>query len=542
MRTMRLGMLKGVAYAVALTAGALLLPTSVAAQIKSNCQVRHDALSDADAALSREDYATAIELYKKMAADSPDVSRAGIIRSLLGQDKVKDAEDLGQSWFKESPKNATAVETLGEVFFREADLGGAYSMNQAAHQLDPCNARVYLMDAALEELTANRKSGRGHIELAYKLFPQEPEIRRAWISTLPRKQRLAEREALLKDESLIGKEEKKQLQRSAAYAAIAPKEECTLATNVTSTKIPIVEIMDSIYHTGEAGINIRVNGKERRLQLDTGASGITISKSAAEGLGLVRELSTEVGGIGDKGNVGTSIAHAASIKIGNLEFHNCEVDILEKRSALDNEGLIGADVFSKFLVSLDFYHLEMRLDPLPPLPNAASAETHEALTTAVRPQETAVAADEDMEEKVHDRYIAPEMKDWTKIYRVGHDLLMPVTINDSKVRLFLVDTGAASMLISPGVARDFTKVHKDPYNRIMGLSGEVRDVYETSKFKIVLGDFYDKIESMTAIDMTKISHETGVEVSGIIGAPILFQVTVRIDYRDNLIKLLKEKF
>ena len=40
---------------------------------------------------------------------------------------------------------------------------------------------------------------------------------------------------------------------------------------------------------------------------------------------------------------------------------------------------------------------------------------------------------------------------------------------------------------------------------------------------------------MTAIDMTSISHDAGVEVSGLIGAPALFQVVLHIDYRDNLV-------
>ena len=46
---------------------------------------------------------------------------------------------------------------------------------------------------------------------------------------------------------------------------------------------------------------------------------------------------------------------------------------------------------------------------------------------------------------LHDRYIAPEMKDWTRVYRYGHELLLPVRIGEAKSRLFLVDTGAASM-------------------------------------------------------------------------------------------------
>jgi len=40
---------------------------------------------------------------------------------------------------------------------------------------------------------------------------------------------------------------------------------------------------------------------------------------------------------------------------------------------------------------------------------------------------------------------------------------------------------------------------------------------------------------MTSIDTTNFSHDDGVEVSGFIGAPALFQVVMHIDYRDNLV-------
>ncbi len=41
-----------------------------------------------------------------------------------------------------------------------------------------------------------------------------------------------------------------------------------------------------------------------------------------------------------------------------------------------------------------------------------------------------------------DRYIAPEMADWTKVFRFGHSILIPTSVNDSKSMLFGLDTGA----------------------------------------------------------------------------------------------------
>ena len=41
--------------------------------------------------------------------------------------------------------------------------------------------------------------------------------------------------------------------------------------------------------------------------------------------------------------------------------------------------------------------------------------------------------------------------------------------------------------------------------------------------------------STVSVDLTKFSHDDGVEISGFIGAPALFQVVMHIDYRDNLV-------
>ena len=47
-----------------------------------------------------------------------------------------------------------------------------------------------------------------------------------------------------------------------------------------------------------------------------------------------------------------------------------------------------------------------------------------------------------------DRYVAPEMAQWARIYRIGHSLLMPTHVNDSKAMLFILDTGAFSNMMS----------------------------------------------------------------------------------------------
>jgi hypothetical protein len=231
--------------------------------------------------------------------------------------------------------------------------------------------------------------------------------------------------------------------------------------------------------------------------------------------------------------VKTSIAHVASVKIGGIEFTNCPVEILEKWSVLDSDGLIGGDVFGDSLLTLDFPKHELRIAPLPLRPGETEAD-----------REKLERAGDDAVLEPHDPYVAPDMAKWQRVYRSGHELLMPTGIVETKQikdtaawkeKLFLLDTGADSNLISPGAAREVTKISRDEGMDIRGLQGSVNKVYEAGKFTLTFAALRLDSPSMTSIDTTSISHNAGVEVSGLIGAPALFQVVLHIDYRDNLV-------
>ncbi len=215
------------------------------------------------------------------------------------------------------------------------------------------------------------------------------------------------------------------------------------------------------------------------------------------------------------------MAHVESIRIGGMEFRNCPVTILEDRDKLGIDGLIGTDFFSKFLVTLDFPDHKVKLSPLPKRPGDSD--------------EAAAQEDDDAAPVFHDRYVAPEMKDWTMIWRDGHDLVLPVSIGGARDKLFIVDTGSSLMSISPAAAREVTKVHGDFDTHVLGLSGEVNHVYQTQQFLVTFSHVRLHVDSMTAMDTKNISEDEGFEVSGFLGAPVLNRLTLQIDYRDNLV-------
>ena len=180
---------------------------------------------------------------------------------------------------------------------------------------------------------------------------------------------------------------------------------------------------------------------------------------------------------------------ADTIRIGELEFKDCVVTVSEKSMRLDEDGLIRAEVFSSYIIAIDIPGDMLRLSPLPPRLDEVKAEASLASESesdsddeledqiATQPAEKAsgdTGASSSPAFKIpKDRYVAPEMAQWARIYRIGHDLLIPTHVNDAPLMLFILDTGSFANMISTRAARRVTKVSSDETIKIKGLSGEV---------------------------------------------------------------------
>jgi len=134
----------------------------------------------------------------------------------------------------------------------------------------------------------------------------------------------------------------------------------------------------------------------------------------------------------------------------------------------------------------------------------------------------------------HDRYVAPEMQSYTKIWLFGHYLLIPTRVGEATPKLFLIDTGSLTNFISPTAAREVTKVHGSDM-QVRGISGSVKNVYEADKAVLQFSRFRQENQDITAFDLSKISKGAGTEISGILGFTTLRFMTLKIDYRDGLV-------
>ena len=527
----------------------LWLLVSVTPVLAVSCSVAPPhPLSDAEQAFLRADYDKAATLYSQALHQTPNDSdlTAGLVQVLLKQEKLAEADTVLARAIAAQPKSVALQTALGFLQYREGLPQQAAATASAAMALDPCYGRLRLLNMKLLRLNSMFKTANVELKTGHVLDPFDLEISRYWAVTLPLQQRMAEMEKFLAQPNGQTEESLKRM-RTALDAlkktAAEPHKSCQLVSSETSTDIPFAPIMADGAHIKAFGLDVKLNDHTTRLQIDTGAGGLLISRSVAKKAGLESFAAVQVGGIGDSDEKSAYSAYVDSIKIGKLEFHDCQVRVLDSREVAGGDGLIGMDVFASLLVTLDYPMRKLELAPLP-AQEMDTAPGRVSLQTNAADNPAAGNVEEKPEEKLgqkpargpHDRYVAPEMKDWTMVYRVGHNLIIPAALNDSKIKLFILDTGSSTTLISPQAAREVTKVHSDNYTNVRGISGTVDKVYEAGHFTLQFANMRQPVEEAISIDMSKLSANNGIDIAGLIGITTLGKLTVKIDYRDALVK------
>ncbi len=529
--------------------------TTATTALAVTCKVATAATpSEADTAFLHSDYNHAATLYQQELQQKPRDPELTVklARVFLKQQKISDADALIHNALAQDPNSVAFLTMLGEVQYREGTPWLAADSAANAMKADPCYPRLYLLVARIARLNSLYAASANAVATAYALDPHDPEIHFQWLGTLPLKQRAAELESYLAQPNGDDAEDTRDLHFQLDYLKqriVEPHKACRLASDTQAANIPFALILRDPSHILGFGLDVKLNNKSTRLEIDTGAGGLVISRSVAERAGLKVFSRFETEGIGDKGRVGSYTTYADDIKIGSLEFRDCEVEVIDKGNVAGIEGLIGMDVFSRFLVTLDYPMHKLILGPLPlrpgdTTPNKPSLETDSNAdaadldagsngTTNELPSSSSKATSP----APHDRYIAPEMKDWTPVYRIAHNLLIPTSLNNSALKTFVLDTGAFTATISPAAAREVTKVHSDGSIPVKGISGEVNKVYTADEITFRFGHVSQKVRGVVTFDSPQLSKDLNMEVSGLIGITALGQLTMSIDYRDGLVKL-----
>jgi tetratricopeptide (TPR) repeat protein len=474
-------------------------------------------------------YEAAMERYNSVITTNTDataaVAYAGLARVYLRQKKPADAYAAAAQAVALAPTVATGHSALGEVYFRQGKLAEAQTEFLTPLRANNQDPRAYFGLNHLALATSNYKKAKDFIDQAHNLDPADPEIRRAWLGTLGFKERLTALQEYLASESNEDEHDRLNLEHMLALMqdeASMPSHRCRLKNRITATQTKLELLMRDGTHLRGYGLDVRVNGTSSKLLLDTGAGGILINSKIAEKAGVKPVVEHDLKGIGSQGPAGGYVGYADSVAIGELEFENCYVEVVEKKSSLGEDGLIGADVFSHYLVDINFPDAKFKLTELPSIPDQPS-------------EEASLDSRKSANYRLHDRYIAPEMVAYQQVFRFGHSLLIPTAVNSLPYKLFLIDTGAFDNTISPEAGREASKLYADPNMRVKGLSGTVSEVFRVDNVTLTFGHFQQKKQGLVAFDLTNISNSLGTEVSGTLGFAMLRLLDIKIDYRDGLV-------
>jgi tetratricopeptide (TPR) repeat protein len=433
-------------------------------------------------------------------------------RKALLNDGVATAWKLSQKALAEAPESAAAHEFAGEVLFRRGEFANAETEFKQSTKLDPNFARAWWGLARIAACESMDKTADQYFRRAHDLDPKDSRIFLDWAMRLKGAEHIdaLETYASVTDPNREQQEVEGIRQHIRLDKSLRGRKLTALVSPYEKTEIPLLPLVTS-NRSRTYGVEVDVNGTKLKLVLDTGAGGFVIQRSAAEKAGVQHLVDVNLHGFGDNAKLRSAYTGiAARVGIGGVTFQNALISVSNQEFVDIEDGLIGTNVFSQFLVTIDFAAKTLLLDPLP----------------GYRP---------DSEESL-DATIPADMQGWTRFYQFGHLLLIPTRVGGSREALFVIDTGAARTLISYDMAAEVSKLDRNEKMGLRGINGQVSDVYQTGNLYLQFAGFRQRNQAMTSFDMWPQSRGIGAEISGFLGLPVLSLFTITIDYRDGLVK------
>jgi predicted aspartyl protease len=521
----------------------LAMFTQMAASQDAKTAGTEDSLAAADQLYRTGKLEEASQRYEALLSANPRNfhARTKLMEVRLVQQRVDDAYELGKAGMALPAHTAEMLTAMGDVQFRRGEMADAEENYLHAIRVHAPGVGAQLGLNRLYRAYSMYRMAYDQLKMAHEIAPQDTEVQREWAYLLPRKERLKFLDEYLASPHPDDAESTQWMKEYADFlraTASRPAHSCRLVNKVEKTQTPLQSLMQDSTHLRGFGLMVKLNDRGYRMLLDTGASGIIVGRKAVEHAGLEKIARESIGGIGDKGEQSGYTAVAKHIRIGELEFEDCVVEVSDRTSVGGEDGLIGADVFDSYLVDIDGPGRMLRLSALPKRPD----ET--ARATALHTDDENAGAMENVggdgnndapAELPRDRYVAPEMASWTRVVRFGHDLLIPTRVNDLPSMFFIIDTGSFDNTMGTSAARKVSKVYQDDTITVKGLSGEVNKVYTVNKATLQFSRFRQENENVVTYDLSNLSKSEGTEISGFLGFEMLRMLELKIDYRDGLV-------
>jgi tetratricopeptide (TPR) repeat protein len=480
----------------------VLVPLSLAQSLSTTDDA---ALANAHRLFRQADFRGAAAAFRKIVEAKPSAEAyEGLVRSLMKADDVRAAEESSQTALAAFPESAIIHAERGDVYYRRGLIPEAEDEYRAALKLDDKCARAWLGQGKVDAVYARRSQAKTAIAEAHDLDSQDSDAFYEWAIRLPYPENVTALERHLAEFHNDPEEERHEREYKEFIKALAGRK-----TWVPTREVERAEIKMEALTVGSRmvlrgyGLRVRLNDRAKvTLLVDTGSSGITITRKLAEKIGARKLSEQALEGVGKSGAAVGYKAWVDKVVIGDLEFHDCFVQATPREIA-EVDGIIGMDVFSQYLITLDMPARKLRLEPMPARSNDGTPTQGEA---------------------------------FSQTFTLGHFLLLPTEVGKKATGLFVIDSGSNANTISPELAKLMPEMRA--FNSPMsGASGVVNSAFiaddATLRFARV-----NRSDRISTLDLHSVSKDLGIEISGQIGFSAMENMKVTIDYRDGLVQFV----
>ena len=461
----------------------------------------------ADTAYANGSYAHAEDLYGQAVAQKPqDMGlAAALVRTWLHEGEITQASAKVDKMQAEDPHSAITLTALAEVQLRQGQHWLALETLNEAAASDPCYARIHFVRSRALRIDSMYATERAEIQKAYDIDPSDPDIKHAWLSIVHPANEIEGIDkglATFKDMDADSLQRAKTSMESMLSLLSENSQTCKVLPNVPIATLPLAASYLDAKHIEGYKLDVQFAQSKARLQVDTAASGLFISRALADLNGFQR-----------KGDDPQGTVHVDSLQIGPLEFRDCIVGVSESPFSSKADGFIGTDMFASYLITLDPAHSKLMLEPLPQLAGVLPGD---------RPTGNAVPA---------------ELRGFMPVYHRRQYLLVPAMLDNKARRLFILDSGIRASTMRPDVAHSVSTTKINFTNSVQTVSGSTLQVYRDS-FDFQLANLSLNHQShIFELDPTAIDQNAGFQIAGMLGFDMLHSLVMHLDYRDGLVKL-----
>jgi tetratricopeptide (TPR) repeat protein len=459
----------------------------------------------ADAAYSEGSYRKAEDLYGQALAQNPhDVPlSSALIRTWLHEGEISQASAQVNRILADNPRSAVALTDLAEVQLRQGQPWLTLETLNTATTSDSCYARIHLIRSRVFRIDSMYSSEREEIQRAYDIDPNDPDIKHAWLSIVsPARDIEGIHESLATTKDLDPEIRQKAEESIRSMLPLLSENNLTckvVPDAVSSATFQLQASYQDAKHIDGYRLEVQLPQTKAKLQVDTAASGLYISRALADQNGLQPGVGAPPGTV-----------HLDSVRIGPLEFRDCTVGVSEMPFAGKADGFIGTDMFASWLITLDHPSARLRLDPLPGV---------EGILPGNRPSDVTGP---------------PELRGFKPVYHRQQYLLVPVLLNNKSRRLFLLDSGIRLSTMTSEVAHSVSSTRLNFTNSQQTVSGSTIQIYRDSfdfQFANLSVNHHDHV---LELDPSTIEQSAGMQIAGMLGFDILHSFKMHLDYRDGL--------